>query len=70
MRCTAGQLIAAEIKARMTEHTADEAWIDWCRAAVSRGVRCDVEPQSFKQVLWLIDVGNGVSVLRQPREET
>ena len=47
---------------------ADLAWLEWCRTALVNGVRCDVDPQSFKSVLWLIEVDNGVRVIRQPME--
>jgi hypothetical protein len=33
-----------------TETTADEAWWTWVRAAVRRGVRCDVSAETLREL--------------------
>jgi hypothetical protein len=44
-----------ELRLRIAEHEAGEAWIEWCRQAVRPGVRFDLDPRvlmalpTFKQ---------------------
>lgn len=43
MKLSAATLMAAEMRAFMAQENADLEWLEWCRVAVARGVRCDTK---------------------------
>jgi hypothetical protein len=53
-------LLAAEMIAFQAEERAHEAWLEWSRQAVRRGVQCHV--RNFDGVPLLLDVGGRKSM--------
>lgn len=63
MKLSAATLMAAETRAFMAQESADLEWIEWCRLAVSRGVRFDLDPGTLREVPRVVQVAPGVVVL-------